>query len=256
MKKTIILIMTFTLILCVILTACSSSSNQSSSTEDSSTSSLGETSLSQVNLLLVGTLKLENTDQAVTAAQASSLLPLWQAYRILSTSQTAAEAEVDGLIKQIESTMTTDQTQAIKALNLTNTDMMELMQTIGGMLPQGTSNPQSTPSFDNSLGVPLEGFPVGGMDNAPSSSTGGGSGVPSRSRPSGGGAMSGGGPLIVQGGPGMGGDAGSVAGLGGGPMLQGTPNPTIQARFNTQASQVNGMLLNVLINKLEAMAKN
>jgi hypothetical protein len=38
-------------------------------------------------------------------------------------------------------------------------------------------------------------------------------------------------------------------------MLQGTPDPslqaTAQARFSTQANQVNSMLLNVLISKLE-----
>ena len=88
-------------------------------------------------MLLVGTLKLEDTDQAVSAEQAATLLPLWQAYRSLSTSQTAAEAEVDALLNQIQSTMTSDQVDAINAMNLTITDMMDLMQSMGvGMGPR------------------------------------------------------------------------------------------------------------------------
>jgi len=192
-------------------------------------------------MLLVGSLKLEDTDQAVSTDEAAKLLPLWQAYRSLSTSQTAAEAEVEALLNQIQSTMTSDQVQAIKAMNLTSTDMMNLMQSIGtGMGPRGTPNPQSTPGFD----LPGGGFPSG---SPPSGSAGG----PTGNMPSGG-AMPGGdaGRVIV------GGDAGRATGLGGGPMLQGTQDPSIQAtaqsRFSTQANQVNSFLLDVLITKLEA----
>ncbi len=64
--------------------------------------------------------------------------------------------------------------------------------------------------------------------------------------------MQGGGPMIFEGGPGMGGNSGVSR-----QMLQGTPDPsmqaTAQARFSTQASQVNPMLLRVSISKLEAM---
>ena len=65
--------------------------------------------------------------------------------------------------------------------------------------------------------------------------------------------MPGGGGVVIQGGPGAGNDAGgSVAGQ----MLQGIPDPsmqaTAQARFTTQASQANMMLLRVLISKLES----
>jgi len=48
--------------------------------------------------------------------------------------------------------------------------------------------------------------------------------------------------------------------LGGGMVAQGTPDPsmqaTAQARFSTQASQVNSILLDVLITKLEAKTTN
>jgi hypothetical protein len=163
---------------------------------------------------------------------------LWQAYRSLSTSQTAADAEVDALLDQIENTMTAEQVQAIGAMNLTATDMMSLMQSLGGMrMARGTPDPQSTPGFD---------FPAGGFEGGgepPSGSSGG----PSRNFGSGGGVVIGGGPML---------ESGGDAVLGTGPMLQGTPDPsmqaTAQARFSTQANQVNTILLEVLISKLEA----
>jgi hypothetical protein len=227
--------------LSVVMAACSGSSSQASSTTgtNGTAGAQGKSSLSKVNMLLVGTLKLEGTDQAVPADEAANLLPLWQAYRSLSNSQTTAEAEVDALLNQIESTMSADQVKVIEALNLTNTDMMSLMQSMGGgMGPQSTPNPQDTPGFN----VPSGGF----TSNLPSGSAGG---PPSGSN---GGPPSGSAIMI-----GPGGDAGSAAGLGGGPMLQGTQNPsmqaTAQARFSTQANKVNTILLDVLINKLEAI---
>jgi hypothetical protein len=56
-----------------------------------------------------------------------------------------------------------------------------------------------------------------------------------------------------------GGDAGGIGGIGGGDLTaQGTPDPsmqaTAQARFSTQASRVNSMLLDALITKLEEKA--
>jgi hypothetical protein len=235
-------------ILAIILAACSGTSNQTNKTSSNTGTAEAKTgtSLSQVNMLLVGMLKLEGTDKAVTSDEAVKLLPLWQAYRSLSTSQTAAEAEVEALLNQIQSIMTSDQVVAIKALNLTSKDMMDLIQSMGGAMgPQGTPNPQSTPGVNTTNG----GFPSG---NAPNESAGGppsgSNSAPTRKFPSGGGA------IIVGGGPG--GDAGSAAGLGGGPMLQSTQDPsmqaTAQAKFSTQANQVNTILLDVLINKLEA----
>jgi hypothetical protein len=235
-------------ILALVLAACSGKSSQTGSTLTTTGTAGAQTgtSLSQVNMLLVGTLKLEGTDQAVTSDEAVKILPLWQAYRSLSNSQTASEVEVEALLNQIQSTMTTEQVDAIKAMNLTSTDMMSLMQSMGGgMGPQGTPNPQSTPGVN----FPSGSFPSG---NPPSGSTSGSTGNPpsgSSGGPSGG--------FITGGGPG--GDAGSAAGLGGGPVLQGTQDPsmqaTAQARFTTQANQVNSILLNVLITKLDTLSK-
>jgi hypothetical protein len=249
MKKRSLFVVNIGLIMIFMLAACSSNTSSSASTESTTSNDQTSTSLSQVNLLLVGTLKLEDTDQAVSAEEAAQLLPLWQGYRSLSNSQTSAEAEVDALLKQIESTMTSDQIQAIKDMNLTSTDMMNLMQTMGGAMgPQGTPNPQSTPGLDFpsggfQSGSPPSGDAQGGAGGPPSGSTGG----TTRTFPQGGANM--------QGGPG--GDAGSGIDLNGGQSLQGTQDPsmqaTAQARFSTQANQVNTILLNVLINKLQTM---
>ncbi|OGN88496.1 MAG: hypothetical protein A2Y88_00715 [Chloroflexi bacterium RBG_13_48_10] len=249
--KNLLLSSTF-LILILAIAACSEKSNQAASTTstDITNGSQDSASLSQVNMLLVGTLKLEDTDQAISADQAATLLPLWQAYRSLSNSQTAAEAEVEALLNQIQNSMSADQVQAIKAMNLTNSDMIYLMQTMGGgMMGRGTPNPQGTPGFDLPAEEFMEGPPPSGdfqfdSGDAPSVS---GRGT-MRNFPSGG--------VIIEGGPG--GGAGDLGDLGGGPALQGTPDPamqaTAQARFSTQANRVNTMLLNVLISKLETKA--
>jgi hypothetical protein len=242
------------------LVACGANTIQASTTPDANTTAdtSSATSLSQVNKLLVGTLKLKDSEQAVIAEQAAKLLPLWRAYRSLSTSQTSAEAEVKALLTQIESTMTADQIKAIDALNLNSTDMMDLMQSMGvARMARGTPDPQSTPGFDMSTGgfgngaPPVFEFRSG--DGAPPSGSfgrgqnGGGS---SSNFGSGSGAVIGGGPMLGSSGEGV---------LGGDPMMQGTPDPsmqaTAQARFSTQANQANALLLDVLINELEAKAE-
>ncbi|MGE5123348.1 MAG: hypothetical protein ACM3H7_02435 [Acidobacteriaceae bacterium] len=249
-KLRILLGLTFTLSL--VLGACAK--GQAAGTGSTESNAQESNSLSRVNLLLVGTLKLEDSEQKVTAEQATSLLPLWQAYRSLSTNQTAAEAEVEALLNQIESTMTTEQMGAIEAMSLTSNDMVNLMQSLGaGMRPGGTPDPESTPGFDfPGGGMVFQGSPPDLSAGSPPSDSNSGSGT-RRNFPSGG-AISGG-PRIENFSMG---DAGSAAGLGDGPVMQGTPDPsmqaTAQARFSTQANQVNAILLNVLISNLEAMA--
>lgn len=73
--------------------------------------------------LALGTLQLEETDQAVTVEQAEALLPLWQVLNTLETSGTAAEAEVDAVVKQIQNTMTGEQIAAIAAMQLTEDNL-------------------------------------------------------------------------------------------------------------------------------------
>src|SRR5512147_1964522 len=104
--------------------------------------------LARLSQEAIGTFKLEGTAQAVTAKQAAELLPLWQVYESLSQSDTAAQAEVDALVEQIQQSMTKDQMQAIQAMNLTPQDLFAVMREQGielGGGPQaaGTRVPNS-----------------------------------------------------------------------------------------------------------------
>jgi hypothetical protein len=79
------------------------------------------------NQLALGTLQLEETEQAVTPEQAATLLPLWQALQ----GGVTVQAEVDAVLKQIEGTMAAEQLEAIVAMQLTQEDLQAWMQEQG-----------------------------------------------------------------------------------------------------------------------------
>ena len=81
--------------------------------------------------LIVGTLKLEEGQWAVSAEQAAQLIPLWKAVRSLSSSDTAAQAEVAGLLEQIQETMSAEQLEAIAAMRLTQEALFNTVQELG-----------------------------------------------------------------------------------------------------------------------------
>jgi hypothetical protein len=81
--------------------------------------------------LAIGTLKMEGTPQAVTAKEATDLLPLWQAVKSLSASTNTAPSEITAVYKQIEGVMTPEQTQAIQKMTWTQADMQALMTKYG-----------------------------------------------------------------------------------------------------------------------------
>jgi hypothetical protein len=72
------------------------------------------------NRLVLGTFMLEGTENAVTPAQAKTLLPLWQA---IQGGSLQGQAETDAVLKQIEGAMTAGQMAAIDAMQLTGEDM-------------------------------------------------------------------------------------------------------------------------------------
>jgi hypothetical protein len=75
------------------------------------------------NQLAIGTMKLDGTPNAVTAEQAKTLLPLYQALRGTSTSGGASQEEITALLSQIEGAMTAEQLSAIRGMKLTFADM-------------------------------------------------------------------------------------------------------------------------------------
>jgi hypothetical protein len=107
--------------------------------------------------LAVGILKLAGTDQTVTAEQAKDLIVYWKTYRQLSQSDTAAQAEYDGLITQIEETLTTDQIQAITDMNITQQDVFASLQGVTVTTSSSGSSTVSGPSGGASGG----GMPAG-----------------------------------------------------------------------------------------------
>jgi hypothetical protein len=122
MKK---LLITTLILLTLTLTACSASDSPTTGSEPSAGS------MPMATQLIIGTMKLDGTEQDVTAEQAVELLPMWQVYSELTTSDITAQAEVDGLISQIQETMTDEQMQAITDMNLTQQDVMAVMQEQG-----------------------------------------------------------------------------------------------------------------------------
>jgi len=79
--------------------------------------------------LPVGTLMLEETDYAVTPAQAQELLPLWQMLGALQESGTASQVEIEAVLDEIQGAMTPEQLAAIEEMS--QEDMQALFQELG-----------------------------------------------------------------------------------------------------------------------------
>ncbi|MBT7075652.1 MAG: hypothetical protein HN922_12145 [Anaerolineae bacterium] len=150
-----------TMIFALALTACGSTS-----TETSTLTADYENAISVQLQLSAGTFSLEGTDLAVDAAQAADLTPLWQVLNSLNESDAAAPEEIDALVSQIQETMTSEQIEAIAAMQLTMEEMGTIMQEYGLTSGMGTGE------------TPPEGFvPGSGRDSdVPGMSSGGGGG--------------------------------------------------------------------------------
>ena len=92
-----------------------------------------EGAIPPTNQLILGILKLEDTNDAVTSAQASTMLPLWQA---LQSGTIQNQTERAAILRQIEGTLTDTQIDAIGSMQLTFTDLSEWAQENGLELPQ------------------------------------------------------------------------------------------------------------------------
>jgi hypothetical protein len=90
-----------------------------------------EGALPQRNQLLLGTLRLEDGNNAITKEQAVTLLPLWQGIRATMNSGAASEAETNALLAQIEAVLTAEQIAAIGELKLTQTSLQEWAKSQG-----------------------------------------------------------------------------------------------------------------------------
>jgi hypothetical protein len=162
-RPTLLMLLIFTLI----MTACGASAPNPAAPNAGGPSSgisddpaAGE--LSPSIQVAIGTLRLDETENAVTAEQAQELLPLWQTMQVLSENDTAAQQEIDALAEQIQETMSAEQRQAITDMNLTREDMMSVLQEQGlasGGVPAGGPNSNATGGNQNGDG----GFGPGGF---------------------------------------------------------------------------------------------
>jgi len=148
MNRTIIFIL---LVLTLVMSACTSISPNPAQPAPGTQGGPAAGELSAPTQLALGTIKLDETKNAVTAEQAGELLPLWQTLQVLYGSDTAADQEIEALTAQIQETMTTEQTQAITALNLTRQDMIGIMQT-EGIRPGGAQNGNTSGTSNNGGG--------------------------------------------------------------------------------------------------------
>ncbi len=87
--------------------------------------------LPEATTLALGTLALDKTSYAVDAAQAANLLFLWKGMKSLSTDSSAANEEIQGLVKQINDTMTPQQIAAIDGMNLSFQSIAAIAQQTG-----------------------------------------------------------------------------------------------------------------------------
>lgn len=130
MKRWILSISLMTLV-ALLLAACSGATAPQAAPASASAPSGAATSLDTShpnalpirNQLLLGTLRLDESDQPLSPAQAATLLPLWQGIRGTMNSGAAAQAETDALLKQIEAGLSTEQRVAIRGWKLTQADL-------------------------------------------------------------------------------------------------------------------------------------
>ena len=135
-----------------LLTACSASGQPTESAAGLSEDYQG--ALPVQEQLIVGTLRLEEGEWTVTADQAAELIPLWKAVRSLSSSDTAADSEVQAVLQQIQETMGAEQLEAIAAMRLTQEDLFSTVQELG-IQPGGAA------AGDQASGAAAGGPPAG-----------------------------------------------------------------------------------------------
>jgi len=169
---------TLSILFIFLLTACGASGGTSGGP-----SSPGNPAAQAVPLaeqLAVGILKLDGTPQAITSDQAKQLIPLWQVYKDLSSSDTSSQQEVDALVTQIQETLTAEQNKAITDMNLTRQDVFDTLQQLGisfGGGRQGGASANGTQTPRNGGGG--GGFPGGDGGGFPGGGGGGGGQPPS-----------------------------------------------------------------------------
>jgi hypothetical protein len=128
---------------------------------------VGSDDLSLTALLGLGIMQLEESDLALDETQAAALLPYWQAVSSLTASGTAADIEIDAVVKQIQNGLNADQIAAIEGMDLSAETFTALMESgaLGFGRGQGQGGGEGRPAGDAG-GLPGGGGGPGGGGRA------------------------------------------------------------------------------------------
>ncbi len=154
----------------------------------------------QVRLIL-GSIALAESDLKLTQEQATALIPLWKVMKTLLSSDTAAGAEIEALLNQIQSVLTPEQLEWMNNFSITRESYQEILtkyvpeefQNAGSLMTEeGREERQATAIAANGGTVPSElqsggggrgtgggmggGIPGGGAGASAGERTGGGAG--------------------------------------------------------------------------------
>lgn len=101
----------------------------------------------ELSKLVVGTFKLEGTENAIKPQQATELLFLWQGYKELTGRDSAADEEKEAIIRQVKENMTEAQLSAIESMNLSQEDIRTVVMEYGSnRIARESSSSSSTGS--------------------------------------------------------------------------------------------------------------
>jgi len=156
----------------LVLTACTPTAKTTGIASSRRASNVG---LPAQTKLILGAIKLEETDYVVTAEQAAELLPMFYVLQELNESKSTAQDEMDGLVSQIQETMTKDQLQAIDDMSLSMQDVLTLTQGSGKSFSKASSTTSPNTGGGSAGGPPdMGGMPgdPGGMPSGTIPSTG------------------------------------------------------------------------------------
>jgi predicted small secreted protein len=147
MMKRKIMIVVLCIFAASLLTACATTETEGQPTSAiTATADIGETPLS--TQLLLGSFELENSELAISTEQASELLSLWKAVKVLSESDTASPLELEAVYNQIQAVMTDEQLAAIADLTLDGESMATLMSDLGLGMGSGAGMERDDASGD------------------------------------------------------------------------------------------------------------
>ncbi|MDO9088306.1 MAG: hypothetical protein Q7U53_19025 [Anaerolineaceae bacterium] len=170
--------------------------------------------------LILGSMALLNNDQLVSPEQAEKLIPLWKVLKNLLASDTAASAEIEALLTQIQSELSPEQLERVNDFNLSPQDYQEILSKYVPEEFQNTSTLMTEEEREERRATAI--------------AANGGT-VPQELQSGGGGRGMGGGSGIPGGVPG--GSAGTTDGLG--------------QRAGGGAGQINSFLIDALVAELE-----